>query len=110
MALHFSWECHRVPTLTVQSTYLIIMSDDEFDGIPDEFEGLDFNAVPALASPNAPPTTTNTSTFGPSAIIPRPSSAASSSTQYSCDDEINQSYLVAVDAFENQLGESSNGV
>ena len=72
------------------------MSDiDEFDAIPDEFEGLDFDAVPALAILSTP------------SEIPRPTSAASS-TQYSCDEAINESYLVAVTTFESQLGESSN--
>lgn len=70
---------------------------DEFDAIPDEFEGLDFDAVPALAILSTAPSE-----------IPRPTSAASS-TQYSCDEAINESYLVAVNAFESQLGESSNG-
>lgn len=82
------------------------MSDiDEFDAIPDEFEGLNFDAVPALAIPDTNSTTTN----NPGPSLPRPASAASS-TQYSCDDDIDESYLVAIDALENRLGESPNGV
>ena len=68
------------------------MSDtDEFDAIPNEFEGLDFDAVPALA-------------------IPHPTRPPSAASQYSCDAQIDESYLVAIDALENQLGESSNGI
>jgi hypothetical protein len=60
-------------------------SEDEFDAIPDDFEGLDFDSIPDLA-------------------ITRPASAGSSS-HYSYDDDIDESVLVELDAIEGRLSQ-----
>jgi hypothetical protein len=68
--------------------------EDEFDSIPDEFDGLDFDAIPDLAI-SAPA----------EAIIdipPRPDSANSSS-HYSFDDDIDEAFLVELDAIEDRI-------
>lgn len=77
-------------------------SDDEFDAIPDEFEGLDFDGIPDLATARA----TISSRIESPTILPRPDSANSSS-HYSCDD-IDESVLVELDAIENRLAQNRN--
>lgn len=77
-------------------------SEDEFDTIPDEFEGIDFDAVPALtALPAALSEESATASDSDAAIPPRPPSAGS--THYSWDDEIDESVLVEVDAIERRI-------
>jgi len=79
--------------------YPIAMSSgDEFDTIPDEFDGFDFDAIPDLAITGPTEVTGGSS----SAIPPRPASAGSSS-HYSCDDEIDESVLVELDVIEGRL-------
>src|ERR1700691_6602857 len=73
-------------------------SEDEFDTIPDEFDGLDFDAIPDLAII----VPTETIDLSNSTIPTRPASANSSS-RYSCDDDIDESFLVELDAIEGRL-------
>ena len=75
-------------------------SEDEFDAIPDDFEGLDFDAIPDLAI-TGPADLTSHSIL---AIPPRPASAASSS-HYSYDDDIDESVLIELDAIEGRLSQ-----
>jgi hypothetical protein len=75
-------------------------SEDEFDAIPDDFEGFDFDAIPDLAITGPAEITSNSI----SAIPPRPASAGSSS-HYSYDDDIDESVLVELDAIEGRLNQ-----
>jgi hypothetical protein len=73
------------------------MSDDEFDAIPDEFEGLqvDWDAIPGL---------------GPAPVPPGSPDARSS--QYSFDDELDDEFLAAVNELERRAvaeGPSTSG-
>jgi hypothetical protein len=70
-------------------------SEDEFDLIVNEFDGVDFDAIPDLATIR--PTSSSSST-----IPPRPASANSSS-HYSCDDDIDESVLAELDAIESRI-------
>jgi hypothetical protein len=80
-------------------------TEDEFDTIPDEFDGLDFDAIPDLAPTEA--------TARPSSAIPPRPTSSNSSSHYSCDDDIDESFLVELDAMEGRLAlgirESSSG-
>ncbi|KIM85517.1 hypothetical protein PILCRDRAFT_367384 [Piloderma croceum F 1598] len=80
-------------------------SDDEFDAIPDDFEGFDFDAIPDLAITGPAEVTSNSI----SAIPPRPASAGSSS-HYSYDDDIDESILVELDAIEGRLSQGIRDV
>jgi hypothetical protein len=84
-------------------------SSDEFDDLPDEFEGFDWNEIPAL-------TLSNETRFPDSLDnlnVPCPASPHPSS-HYSCDDEFDEAFLAAVDALEEtaiqNAGTSANGM
>jgi hypothetical protein len=65
------------------------MDSDSFDDIPDEFEGIDFDAVPALSAPTPTP--------GMNTKLKRSSSPKS---EYSFDDEFDAAFLAEVEALE----------
>jgi hypothetical protein len=65
--------------------------EDEFDAIPDEFEGLDFDGVPDLSIDTHPD-------------LAQPSSPNSSS-HYSCDDDIDEHFLIEMDAIEDRISQ-----
>jgi len=84
------------------------MSEDEFDNVSDDFELFDWNAIPELAGPCSTVTIAATSTqTDPEpdtlpTILPRPLSA-NSSTDYSCDDELDASFFAELDALEQEI-------
>lgn len=69
-------------------------SEDEFDAIPDEFDGLDFDAIPDLAIV----VPTSYSSYGV-----RPATANSSSHYSDSFDHIDESFLVELDIIEARL-------
>lgn len=74
-------------------------SDDEFDALPDDFSGFDFDAVPDLAAAVEVPT----SSLPPpaeseAAVVPTHSSASS---DYG-DDTLDADFLAEVDALEDR--------
>lgn len=81
----------------------IMPSDDEFDAIADDFDGFDFDAIPDLAT--LPPSQILIDDV--SDIPPRPLSATSS-TDYSCDDGIDDSLLAEIDAIESRLNQGTS--
>ena len=64
--------------------------EDEFDAIPDEFEGLDFDSIPNLSIDIRP-------------ADPAQPSSPNSSSHYSCDDDIDEHFLVEMDAIEDRI-------
>lgn len=99
-------EAQRSPKLTEFSSSLFTMSSDEFDEYGDEYDGLDFDAIPDLNDLNPPPPIPEAS----SSLPERP--ASSTSSHYSFDD-LDQSLLVELDKIESRLienaTESTNG-
>jgi hypothetical protein len=74
-------------------------SEDEFDNIPDNLEGIDLDAIPSLSrrqteEDNAPV---------------RVSTPASSS-HYSCDEDIDDLYLATFDTLNAQLNQSEKSM
>jgi len=65
------------------------MDSDSFDDISDEFEGFDFDAVPALSAPK-PAHGTNTKLIR----------SSSPDSEYSFNDEFDAAFLAEVEALE----------
>jgi len=72
--------------------------EDEFANIPDDFEGVDFDAIPALAPP-----ATESATPAANMLPVEKSGSDTSSPPYSCDDHYDAAFLAEVDALENSL-------
>jgi hypothetical protein len=71
-------------------------SGDEFDALPDEFEGLDWNEFPELTFPHP-----NDSCLTPN-VNPDPSRPPSSrsSSHFSSDDVYDEAFFAELDALE----------
>ncbi|KAF7982103.1 hypothetical protein HWV62_30433 [Athelia sp. TMB] len=77
------------------------MSSDEFDAYADEYDGLDFAAIPDL-NDDSPPVAI------PASVPARPASAGSASSHYSFDD-LDPSILDEVAAIEGRMTQGTTG-
>ena len=72
--------------------------DDEFSNLPDDFEGVDFDSIQALA-----PAATDSATPATNKLPMEKSGSDTSSPRYSCDDHFDAAFLAEIDALENSL-------
>lgn len=115
MTTHVTYEmsqvCLSYSISTVHFQHSIIMFEDEFDNLPDDFadiSGVDWARI--LAGPS----TTPTSAEEQHPVLPRtgehiPIPASShSSTDYYLQDDFDPSLLAELDRIEGELAETSN--
>jgi hypothetical protein len=90
-----------------RTSHTTTMSDDEFDNIPDEFdgiEGIDWTRI--LAGPANVPTSSNVDL----PALPPVRSRSANSSHYSCDDEeMDSAFLAELDALEQNITQTEAG-
>jgi hypothetical protein len=75
--------------------------NDEFSDLPDDFEGIDLDAIQALAPTSEAAGIHIGCGDMPESRVKRAHDSLSSSP-YSCDDNFDESFLAALDALENE--------